>query len=225
MTKRIRVAIVDDHPLFREGVAHLIRSSKGLEIAGEGATAEDAVRIAKDKLPDIILLDVNMPGGGIEAARAIAHACPNVKTIMLTVSEGEEDVAQALETGVCGYVLKGTSGPQLVDTLRAVSQGESYVTLELAARLLAHAKRRPSVSAPDQNLPELAEREKRILDQVARGLTNKEIAKSLEISEKTVKHYMTNIMQKLRARNRVEAVLAFQKRGQKAGPTDELSRL
>jgi two-component system, NarL family, nitrate/nitrite response regulator NarL len=220
MTDRIRVAVVDDHPLFREGVTHVIRNSKVLELVGEGATADDAIRIAKDKLPDIILLDVNMPGGGIEAARVIARVCPVVKMIMLTVSESEEHVTQALETGAHGYVLKGTSNSELINTLCAVSRGESYVTPGLAARLLTLLRRRPPVSAHKHDLSELTERENQILDHVARGLTNKEIAKGFEISEKTVKHYMTNIMQKLHARNRVEAVLTLQKRGQNAGRAD-----
>lgn len=213
MSERIRVAVVDDHPLFREGVAHTIRSSKVLEVVAEGACADDAVRIVKDELPDIVLLDVSMPGGGIEAARTIARVAPVVKTIMLTVSESEEHVAQALAAGAQGYVLKGTSGPELINTMRAVSRGESYVSPGLAARLLTLAKRPQPASPVDSDLPELTRREEGILDHVARGMTNKEIAKTLSISEKTVKHYMTNIMQKLHVRNRVEAVLAFQRKG------------
>src|SRR5262245_12694317 len=210
MSDRIRVAVIDDHPLFREGVAHTIRSSKSLEVVAEGACADDAIRIVKDQLPDIVLLDVSMPGGGIEAARTISRVCPVVKTIMLTVSESEEHVAQALAAGAQGYVLKGTSRPELINTMRAVSRGESYVAPGLAARLLTIAKRPPTTAA--QDLPELTKREEGILDHVARGMTNKEIAKILNISEKTVKHNMTNIMQKLHVRNRVEAVLAFQRK-------------
>ena len=210
MSDRIRVAVIDDHPLFREGVAHTIRSSQILEVVAEGASADDAIRIVNDELPDIVLLDVSMPGGGIEAARTISRVCPVVKTIMLTVSESEEHVAQALAAGARGYILKGTSGPELINTMRAVSRGESYVSPGLAARLLTIPKRAPQASPQDGDLPELTKREESILDHVARGMTNKEIAKSLSISEKTVKHYMTNIMQKLRVRNRVEAVLAFQ---------------
>jgi two-component system nitrate/nitrite response regulator NarL len=212
MTDRIRVAVIDDHPLFREGVAHTIRSSKVLEVVAEGACAEDAIRIVKDELPDIVLLDVSMPGGGIEAARAITQSCPFVKTIMLTVSESEEHVSQALAAGAQGYVLKGTSGPELINTMRAVARGESYVSPGLAARLLTIARRPPQSSNDAGDLPELTRREEGILDHVARGMTNKEIARTLNISEKTVKHYMTNIMQKLHVRNRVEAVLAFQRK-------------
>ena len=212
MHDRIRVAVFDDHPLFREGVAHTIRGSIFLEMVGEGETADDAVRVAKDDLPDIVLLDVSMPGNGLEAACSIARNCPVVKTIMLTVSESEEHVAQALAAGAKGYVLKGTSGPELVSMMCAVSRGESYVSPGLAARLLAISKKQSSQSRGDTDIAELTKREEQIVDDVARGLTNKEIARDLNISEKTVKHYMTNVMQKLEVRNRVEAVLAIQKK-------------
>jgi DNA-binding NarL/FixJ family response regulator len=215
MNDRLRVGIIDDHPLFREGVVHTLRSARMLDVVGEGGTADDAVRIAKEELPDILLLDVSMPGGGIEAARSIARVCPVVKMIMLTVSENEDDVAQALEAGAKGYVLKGTSGPELLKTMFAISRGESYVTPELAARLLTHAVRQePSRPA---GLPELTDRETQILAQVARGFTNKEIARGLSLSEKTVKHHMTNVMQKLQVRNRVEAAMLFRKQGGAAG--------
>lgn len=212
MADPIRVAVIDDHPLFREGVAHTIQRSGTLQVIGEGATADDAVRIAKAELPDIVLLDVNMPGGGVEAARAISNVCPVVKIIMLTVSESEEHVHQAMEAGVRGYVLKGTSGLELINTLRAVARGEYYVTPRLAARILALSKRSTKGSDPEDSFPDLTKREEQILDRVARGLTNKEIANDLQISEKTVKHYMTNIMQKLQVRNRVEAALVFKKK-------------
>jgi two-component system nitrate/nitrite response regulator NarL len=212
MAERIRVAVVDDHPLFREGVAHTLRSSKMVEVVAEGASSDDALRIAKSYSPDIMLLDVSMPGGGIEAARAISRTCPDVKMIMLTVSESEEHVSQALEAGALGYVLKGTSGLELVATTSAIYRGESYVSPGLAARLLAQSKRQSHAVEDESCLPELTKREEQILDNVGRGLTNKEIARGLNISEKTVKHYMTNIMQKLQVRNRVEAVLALQKK-------------
>jgi DNA-binding NarL/FixJ family response regulator len=214
MADRLRVGIVDDHPLFREGPAHTLRSSRALHIVGEGATAEDAVRLAKEKVPDILLLDVSMPGGGIEATRSIMRASSIVKVIMLTVSESEDDVAQALEAGAKGYVLKGTSGPELIETMFAVSRGDSYVTPALAARLLMHASRQEPGSSRAPVLPELTAREAQILAQVARGLTNKEIARALSLSEKTVKHHMTNVMQKLQVRNRVEAAMVFRKQAQ-----------
>ena len=209
MADRLRVAVIDDHPLFREGVVHRLRGARGLEVVGEGETADDAVRIASQELPDIVLLDVSMPGGGIEAARSIARVCPIVKTIMLTVSESEQDVTQALEASVKGYVLKGTSGSELLKTMFAISRGESYITPGLAARLLTPAARQEPAPAPAP--PELTEREGQILAQVARGLTNKEIARALSLKEKTVKHHMTSVMQKLHVRNRVEAAMVYRK--------------
>src|SRR5215475_2307928 len=220
MTNRIRVAVVDDHPLFREGIAHVIADCTSLEIVGEGATADDARRIASDKVPDVMLLDVDVPGGGIEAARAIARACPVVKTIIVIVAQDEEEVARALAAGARGCVLKGMSGSELLAALPSVARGELYVATEGAAHLIAPVKRRPPVLTRSHDLSELTEREKQILDQVAYGLTNKEIATTLEISEKTVRQHMTNIMQKLRARNRVHALLAFQKLAVSSSPTN-----
>jgi DNA-binding NarL/FixJ family response regulator len=214
MTSPITVAVVDDHPLFREGVANTIQRSGAVRLVAEGETAEDAIQIAMAKLPDIMLLDVSLPGGGVEAARAIAKACPLVKVVMLTVSESEEHVQQAMAAGVHGYLLKGTSGPELINTLRAVARGEYYVTPTFAARILAHGRRPQKPPPQDDGNSDLTKREEQILDRVADGMTNKEIAGALRISEKTVKHYMTNILQKLQVRNRVEAAMHHRKRMQ-----------
>jgi DNA-binding NarL/FixJ family response regulator len=213
MLDGLRIAVVDDHPLFREGIVHTLRSAHALDIVGEGASAQDAIQIAEKERPDILLIDISMPGGGIEATRSIVRTSPFIKIIVLTISEREDDVTKALEAGAKGYILKGTSGSDLVETLLAVSRGDSYVTPTLAARLLSHATRQEPTRAP--SLPELTEREAEILAQVARGLTNKEIARALTLSEKTVKHHMTNIMQKLQVRNRVEAAMIFRKQAQR----------
>lgn len=214
MTAPIKVAVVDDHPLFREGVANTIQRSGTVQLVAEGETAEDAIEIAKAKSPDIMLLDVSLPGGGVEAARAITSTCPVVKVVMLTVSESEEHVQQAMAAGVHGYILKGTSGPELISTLRAVARGEYYVTPTFAARILARSRRPQKPPQKDENDSDLTKREEQILNRVADGMTNKEIAGALHISEKTVKHYMTNILQKLQVRNRVEAAMHYRKRAQ-----------
>lgn len=214
MTAPIKVAVVDDHPLFREGVANTIQRSGTVQLVAEGETAEDAIEIAKAKSPDIMLLDVSLPGGGVEAARAITSTCPVVKVVMLTVSESGEHVQQAMAAGVHGYILKGTSGPELISTLRAVARGEYYVTPTFAARILAHSRRPQKPPQKDENDSDLTKREEQILNRVADGMTNKEIAGALHISEKTVKHYMTNILQKLQVRNRVEAAMHYRKRAQ-----------
>ena len=188
-----------------------------MDVVAVGASASDAVRIVAEQTPHVVLLDISMPGGGIEAARAIAAANPDVKTIMLTVSEREDDVIAAMEAGARGYVLKGINGPDLVNTVRAVSQGETYITPQIAARVLAKMQRRSSAGSMSKNIEaELTIREEQIMSQVAQGLTNKEIARKFSLSEKTVKHYMTSVLQKLQVRNRVEAVIAHQKQGARA---------
>lgn len=207
MTEALNVVIVDDHPLFREGVAHTLRSQPGIEVVGEGASAAEAVKLVADCLPDIVLLDVSMPGGGIAAAREIAARFPVVKVVMLTVSEEEEDVTAAMRAGARAYVLKGVPARELVAILRAVAAGEVYVTPSLAASLLADLTGAPAERTAASPLSDLTERERQILELVAGGESNKEIAVALCRSEKTVKYHMTNILQKLQVRNRVEAAL------------------
>jgi two-component system, NarL family, nitrate/nitrite response regulator NarL len=207
MVDPLHVAIVDDHPLFREGVAHTLRAHPDIEIVGEGASAADALRIAADRLPDVMLLDVSMPGGGVEAARQIAAAFPVIRIVMLTVSENEENVTAALRAGARAYVLKGVSARELVGVLRAVGAGEVYVTPALAASLLTDSGRGAATGRRSGLVDELTDRERQILERVAEGDSNKEIAAQFGLSEKTVKHHMTNILQKLQVRNRVEAAL------------------
>ena len=207
MPKGLRVAIVDDHPLFREGVAHTLGAQPDIEVVGEGATAADAIAMAADGRPDVMLLDVSMAGGGIHAVREITAASPLVRVVMLTVSENEEDVTAALRAGARGYVLKGVPARQLVDILRSVAAGEVYVTPSLAASLLYELSAGPPTKSVPNLLDDLTERERQILERVAVADSNKEIATHLHLSEKTVKHHVTNILQKLQARNRVEAAL------------------
>ena len=213
MSEKIRIAVIDDHPMLRAGVTHTLRAEPDFEVVGEGGNASDALRIARDELPDIMLLDVSLPGGGIEAAQAIASACPVVKVVMLTVLQNEESVSAALQAGARGYILKGISGPDFVRTVRDIDRGENYVSPGLAARLLAAAKSKNADRDLDANpLSALTVREEQILSLVAEGLSNKEVGAQLKLSEKTVKYYMTNILQKLQVRNRVEAALLAQKR-------------
>jgi two-component system, NarL family, nitrate/nitrite response regulator NarL len=194
MTNPIRTAIVDDHPLFREGVAKLLARTPGIEIVADGSTAFDAINIAKQFLPDVMLLDLKLPDDGVAAASTIAREHPAIRIVILTASDCDGDVATMLQR---------------------VYAGEFYVTPALAARLLTQM----STPAPkaDDSSEELSSREEIILAQVSKGLTNKEIARGLNLREKTVKHYMTNIMQKLGVRNRLEAVLMGQKRQRASG--------
>ncbi|MFT4041014.1 MAG: response regulator transcription factor [Thermomicrobiales bacterium] len=207
MTDPLQIAIVDDHPLFREGVAHTLGAQPDIEVVGEGESAADALRIVAERMPDILLLDVSMPGGGLNAVRQIAAAYPVVKVVMLTVSEAEDDVTAALRAGARAYVLKGVASRELARIIRNVAAGDVYVTPSLAASLLYEMTNGRGPSAPPNPLDGLTERERQILERVADGDSNKEIGVQLGVSEKTVKHHMTNILQKLQARNRVEAAL------------------
>lgn len=208
MTETLQIAIVDDHPLFRAGVAQALERYPDFEVIAEGDSAAQAISIAGRRLPDVMLLDVSMPGGGVNAVRQIASEVPVVKVIMLTVSEDEEDVTASLRAGAKGYVLKGVAARELAEIIRSVAAGDVYVTPSLAASLLFELTGASNRAAGEPNLlDDLTEREHQILERVAAGDSNKEIGASLQLSEKTVKHHMTNILQKLHVRNRVEAAL------------------
>lgn len=189
-----------------------LRRDRTLDVVGEGSSAADAVNMARDHLPDVVLLDLNMPGGGLNAVREIATAAPVTRIIVLTVSEDDDDVVAALQAGARGYVLKGVGSTELIGVIKSVAAGEVYVTPALASGLLVGLTR-GSTGASEQSNPldELSDRERQILERVAQGDSNKEIAFDLALSEKTVKHYMTNILQKLQVRNRVEAALLAHK--------------
>ncbi|QND67733.1 response regulator transcription factor [Mesorhizobium loti] len=207
MTDVIRIAIVDDHPLFREGVTRSLSEIGGFEMVGEGATAQDAERLASTVRPDILLLDISMPGGGLTAVAGILAGHPAQKIVMLTVSEANADVTKALNEGVRGYVLKGIGSRALADILRNVAAGESYLSPTLSARLLSDLQSQKPTNGIADRLRQLTERQTEILRLVAEGLSNKEVALRLELQEKTVKHHMTGVLSKLNVRNRTEAAL------------------
>jgi two-component system, NarL family, nitrate/nitrite response regulator NarL len=201
----IRILVADDHPLFRDGVVHSLASEADFAVVGQASSGEEALRMARDLLPDVILLDIAMPGwGGLVAAEKITTACPATKIMMLTVMEDEDKLLAAFKAGARAYVLKGVSAHELARVVRAVGQGEVYVTPSLAAGILVALTHR---GAPRDPLEELTERESEILKLVGRGLTNREIGDQIHLSEKTVKHYMTNILEKLHVRSRVEAAM------------------
>jgi DNA-binding NarL/FixJ family response regulator len=213
MQNKVRVAVFDDHPLMRAGIIHSLRNDPGLEVIAEGESAGEALQAAAKLKIDVMLLDVSMPGGGIDAARALKACYPNLKTIVLTVSEREDDVTAAIVAGVKGYVLKGIGASDLVRIVGAVARGETYVSPGLAQRLLVKMQQRWTAGTPSKDInAQLTVREEQILGQASLGLTNKEIARKLQLSEKTVKHYMTSVLQKLQARNRVEAIIAMKRR-------------
>lgn len=209
MTDPIRVVLVDDHPLFRQGVATSLEDAGGFSIAGQGGSAADAVRLVRECRPDIALLDLSMPGGGLSAAREIAELAPEVRLVVLTVSEADDDILEALRAGAKGYVLKGVGSASLVDILKGVAQGESYVSPSLAARILSELRAEQPPEPSSQALAELTPREEEILRLVSTGLSNKEVALRLDLQEKTVKHHMTRVLSKLQAKNRTEAAIRF----------------
>lgn len=203
---KTRVIVADDHPIYRDGVVTSLEETGEFSVVGTAGSAEEAILIAEDKCPDIALLDLSMPGGGLAAVQAISAAGSAKHVAMLTVSEDDENVADALRFGAIAYILKGVSASELRSVLNGVANGEAHVSPGLAARLLTIMSR----SETEKNmspLDDLTKREEEILRLVAKGHSNKEIANFLELQEKTVKHYMTTIMGKLHARNRVEAAL------------------
>lgn len=202
MGEKIRVAVVDDHALFRFGVIQSLAFDPGIEIVGEGASAAEAVQLAKELAPDLILLDVSMPGNGIEAARAILRMPGAPCVAMLTVSEDDDDVMDALDAGAVGYLPKGIRAPDLIAAVRSLVAGRTFVAPDLALRLLSNKAR-----AGGGPLASLSDQEKRTLRLVAKGLSNREVGERLDVHEKTVKYHVTNILRKLKARNRTEAVL------------------
>ena len=213
MTQSVRLAIVDDHPLLREGVARSLAETGAFEICGEGASADDAIRLAGEVKPDILLIDISMPGGGLHALQAIRASQPDMKVVILTVSEANDDVTSALNAGAQGYVLKGVGSKMLAEILQGVARGETYVSPVLAARMLANLKDMNARASPANPLSLLTQRERQILEFVGSGLSNKEVAIRLALQEKTVKHHMTRIMAKLRVRNRTEAAMLLRDAG------------
>lgn len=204
----IRVAIADDHPLFRAGVIASLRDEAGIEIVGEAIDAPSALALARSELPDVMILDIAMPGGGLVAAGQIASACPATRIVMLTVSEDEDDLLAAVKAGASGYVLKGAGASELAGVIRSVIAGDVYVPPALAWGMLREL-RAPRSGPYD----ELTDREREVLQLVAEGLSNQEVAHRLGLAEKTIKHYMTNILGKLQVRSRVEAALLVAREG------------
>jgi len=205
------VVIADDHPLFRDGVAQTLADSGAFTVVGCAASGREAVEMAGRLRPDLVLLDLSMPDGGIWALQRIAALDPAPTVAMLTVAEGEEEVVTCLSQGAAGYILKGVGARELLSVLTDLVSGRSYVAPTLAGRVLTRMHS-PSAAARDPKpIERLSRREEEILKLVAEGLSNKEIGLRLELQEKTVKHYMTQILQTLQVRNRTEAALAAER--------------
>ena len=205
MSDLISIIVVDDHPLFREGVVMTLLESGKFNVVAQAGNKDEAIRLAELHLPDLMLVDVSMPGGGIETAAELAERVPVVKVIMLTVSEQAKDVQAALKSQARGYILKGVASDDLIAILTDIHRGESYISPNLAANLLMRSNEETEKEAVDDF--DLNSREKQILEKLAVGMSNRDIAVDICLSEKTVKHYMTNIMNKLHVSNRVQAAI------------------
>jgi DNA-binding NarL/FixJ family response regulator len=212
-----RVVLADDHPLFREGVASLIGRTDDMALVGEVATGEEAVCLADDLLPDVVLMDLKMPGmGGTEATRRIVGRSPHIGVIVLTMFEDDESVFAALKAGARGYVLKDADRGMLLEAIRAVARGEALLGPSVARRVLEQFAQvsPPAPESPPaapsvgpESFEELTPRELEVLSLIARGLRNREIAGRLVISEKTVGNHVSNIFAKLQVHDRSQAIL------------------
>ncbi|TBY49253.1 response regulator transcription factor [Rhizobium leguminosarum bv. viciae] len=195
------IAIVDDHPLFREGVSRTLSEIEDFVIVGEGASADDAATLAVSQRPDVLLLDVSMPGGGIEAISEIVVRSPATKVLMLTASEEVDPLLAALRRGAAGYVVKGIGSRGLAEAIRTVVGGSRFISTTMRAKIVEKSLfGRPASLTP---------RETEVIELVAEGLSNKHIGRRLNLQEKTIKHHMTEILSKLGASNRTEAAIRW----------------
>jgi DNA-binding NarL/FixJ family response regulator len=209
----IRTMIVDDHALFRRGLEMVLDEEGDIELVGQASDGTEAVEKAAESLPDVVLMDIRMPrSSGIEACRAMKEAAPSAKIVMLTISDEEEDLFEAIRAGASGYLLKDIPLDEVADTVRAVYGGQSLINPSMAGKLLtefATLAKREADTDPTQEVPapRLTEREMQVLKLVARGMNNRDIAKELFISENTVKNHVRNILEKLQLHSRMEAVV------------------
>ncbi|SFB79371.1 response regulator [Streptomyces aidingensis] len=207
----VRVLVVDDHELFRRGLEIVLAQEKDIQVVGEAGDGAEAVEKAADLLPDIVLMDVRMPKrSGIEACTAIKEVAPSARIIMLTISDEEADLYDAIKAGATGYLLKEISTDEVTAAIRAVADGQSQISPSMAAKLLTEFKALIQRTGEEQRLvpaPKLTGRELEVLKLVATGKNNREIAKELFISENTVKNHVRNILEKLQLHSRMEAVV------------------
>ena len=206
----ISVVIADDHALFRRGLTMVLESEPDIEVVGEANDGHEVVTLAEKYMPDLVLMDVRMPGrGGIDAAQAIKEAVPHTKILMLTISDEEEDLYDAIKVGASGYLLKEISIEEVADSIRQVHAGQSLISPSMASKLLTEfaAMARKDEEKQQMPTPRLTDREMEVLTLVAQGLNNRDIAKELFISENTVKNHVRNILEKLHLHSRMEAVV------------------
>jgi DNA-binding NarL/FixJ family response regulator len=209
-TERLRVLVCDDHALFRRGLQMVLEQEPDLELVGEASDGVEAVEKAQELMPDVVLMDVRMPRrSGIEAAGDIKDMLPHVKILMLTISDEEADLSEAITAGASGYLLKEIPIDEVAEAIRSVWAGQSRISPSMASKLLTEfaAMSKASSEKPQVPAPRLTDREMEVLKLVAQGLNNRDIAKRLFISENTVKNHIRNILEKLHLHSRMEAVV------------------
>jgi DNA-binding NarL/FixJ family response regulator len=203
----LRVLIADDHPLFRDGIQALLGATPDFEVVGEAKMGEGVIALAETLQPDIILMDIQMPGvNGIEATRRILHTSPQIRILMVTMFEDEASIFTAMRAGARGYVLKDTEKTEMLRAIRAVGGGEAIFSPAIASRLIDFFAA-PGPTLPSQAFPELTEREREILELIAQGHNNPEIASRLVLSANTVRNYVSNIFSKLQVADRAQAII------------------
>jgi DNA-binding NarL/FixJ family response regulator len=207
--ERLRVLIVDDHALFRRGLQMVLDGEADIEVVGEAADGHQALEQAQELMPDVVLMDVRMPRrSGIEATREIRSALPHVRIVMLTVSDEEADLYEAIKAGASGYLLKEISTDEVAEAIRSVMAGQSRISPSMASKLLTEfATWSRRSGPPGTEGPTLTDRELQVLRLVAQGMANRDIARELFISENTVKNHVRNILEKLHLHSRMEAVV------------------
>lgn len=209
MDKPLRILLVDDHVLFRKGIASLLKGRQNMVVVGEAGDGREAVVQTRETLPDVILMDINMPRqDGLEATRIIKQEMPHVQIVMLTVSEDDEHLFEAIKSGAKGYLLKKLEPEQLFNMLEGVQRGEAPISGVMAAKMLQEFNQsdQPTLNQPEP-IDELTSREIEVLEQVVTGATNQEIAQTLHITKNTVKIHLRNILEKLHVQNRIQAAV------------------
>jgi DNA-binding NarL/FixJ family response regulator len=211
--KPTSVVVADDHALFRYGLKAMLANAEGFEVVGEAATGEEVVEKVAFLRPDIVLMDIQMPGiNGIEATRRVLERNPNIGVVVVTMFEDDDSVFAAMRAGARGYILKGADAKEVLKVVAAVAEGEAHFGPEIARRLMDFFSA-PKPAAPSEAFPELTAREAEVLDLIAQGLNNQDIARRLYLSPKTVRNHVSNIFLKLQVADRAQAIVRAREAG------------